>query len=257
MSPDEAKACEAKIKECFANMTKTGDTAGELLYEFMAGKGPKVLGVDEAEMRTRLAKKMGVHRSTVYRIYDWVLTEIALGLPHRAINEYTARTLKTKVQVDAWGRVVEEALKKEGSYRAITASAVLKTAEELGRLKDPPAKQIDTDQGKRPSQVAEHAKVPRKTKTGATVANDAGRGRGDRSGTSADSDAEASAAEDPVKALQASWNQWHKSLHSCRKQLVNQARQMFEAVDALTPDEQRRVYRGVRRDLSRLRNRSS
>lgn len=134
---DEANLRKNKIEQCLENIKSGAKLLDNLLYQFLARNGPEALGMDKAEFLKRLIKISGRHRSWVNRLYHWILIELRLGLPHGELNEYSARTLKTKVREDAWRRVFKRALNKAGSHPKITAEAILAAAKELGCLKMP------------------------------------------------------------------------------------------------------------------------
>jgi hypothetical protein len=151
LNSDEANV---RSRELEKGLKDIRDRTGEFdtqLYEFFARNGPEALGITKAEFLKRLVKISGRHRSWVYRLYQWILMELRLGLPHGQLKESAARILKTKVPEDAWRGVLGRVLKSKGSDHKITARDILAAAEKLNCLKQTSAKETDAGRSKRPA----------------------------------------------------------------------------------------------------------
>lgn len=198
LTREDAEALRDRIKNCREGIKTRGDELGELLYEFLARNGPSVLGIDRTRLRKKLGEKMGVHRSTVYRTFDWVEMEIELKQPHRAINAFMARTMKDKVRKDAWSRVLERARRDKGSDGKITAQDVLATAAELDCFKRPPVRETEVEGSESSADGDEHSKTAQTTKRSPAKVKRSGQAdRDQRVASGSDSD-DAAMNSDPV-----------------------------------------------------------
>lgn len=175
-----------------------GDELGELLYELLSRNGLELLKIDRSRLRKKLGSEMGVHRSNIHRIFDWVEIEIELNQPHRTINEFTARTLKKKVRKEAWSSVLERVQQNKGGGQKITSQDVLATAQELGCLKGPPVRETDIDAGESSPSGDEYCETAQTTKRSAAVVERSKQAASDQQAGASSDSADVGMDSDPL-----------------------------------------------------------